>query len=681
MKALIRSLLVFVLGAASLGSCCFGDCCQPTDPVCKPALAIAGTWSGSLNASYQGATLEAAATLSISEDGHTLGGTWSASGTFSYGGTPIPVSNTGVVTGTVGTVSDPSVRITVRGRVCSNVDVATLSGSYDAATQRISLAGDLPVFNVNTCQVVITFPNVPVTLSKTTSPAIVLIPTSLTFTATQGVGNPTAQTVTITNGGDGTLSRLDTSTTYSAGQPTGWLDTRLSSTTAPSTLTLAVTTGGLTAGTYTAAVNVSSPAATNSPQSVNVTFDVNPPSLMASLEANPASGRAALTTTLTATASGTATGTLNYTIWWNCTDPGTSVSAVTASCGDPTHDEFGLDVNPAIGAKFSGLTANRQAVGHTYTAIGSYTAKVIIERDSAPPAEARTTVTVPVSPWTTKAPMPTPRAALGVGVVNGVLYAVGGCCDPGHLDDFSTLEAYDPVTDSWTTKASMPTARRAFGVGVVNGILYAVGGIPGTGNDNDTALATVEAYDPTTDSWTTKASMPTARRAMGIGVVNGILYAVGGRQGTIGSGPPLATVEAYDPATDSWTTKAPMPGTEGLGVGVVNGILYAVDFTLVAAYDPVADAWTTKASMPTPRFHPGVGVVNGILYAVGGSDYYSRVSATVEAYDPSTDSWTTKASMPTPRYDLGVAVVNGILYAVGGQGSGSWLATVEAYPQ
>src|ERR1044071_5718360 len=107
--------------------------------------------------------------------------------------------------------------------------------------------------------------------------------------------------------------------------------------------------------------------------------------------------------------------------------------------------------------------------------------------------------------WTTKAPMPTPRSHLAIGEVNGILYAVGGyknrtCCPDPFI---ATVEAYDPLTDTWTSKASMPTARGDFGVGVINGVLYAVGG-----QDSSGALATVEAYDPLTDTWTTKTSMP-----------------------------------------------------------------------------------------------------------------------------------------------------------------------------
>ncbi len=56
------------------------------------------------------------------------------------------------------------------------------------------------------------------------------------------------------------------------------------------------------------------------------------------------------------------------------------------------------------------------------------------------------------------------------------------------------------------TKAPMPTARQSFASTAVNGIIYAIGGL----NSNGT-LTVNEAYDPATNSWSTKASMPTAR--------------------------------------------------------------------------------------------------------------------------------------------------------------------------
>jgi hypothetical protein len=71
----------------------------------------------------------------------------------------------------------------------------------------------------------------------------------------------------------------------------------------------------------------------------------------------------------------------------------------------------------------------------------------------------------------------------------------------------------------------------------------------------------------------TKASMPTLRQDFGVGVVSGVLNTVGGRAG---SGLWSATVEAYDPVANSWTTKAPPSGRYAVGFGVVHGVLYAV---------------------------------------------------------------------------------------------------------
>lgn len=108
----------------------------------------------------------------------------------------------------------------------------------------------------------------------TPSATIGVSPATVSFSGTQGEANPAAQTVAVTNTGGGTLSGLSATTTYTAGQPTGWLNASLSSTTAPATLTLTPTTGTLAPGTYTATVNLASAGATNSPRAVSVTFTV-----------------------------------------------------------------------------------------------------------------------------------------------------------------------------------------------------------------------------------------------------------------------------------------------------------------------------------------------------------------------------------------------------------------------
>ena len=151
------------------------------------------------------------------------------------------------------------------------------------------------------------------------------------------------------------------------------------------------------------------------------------------------------------------------------------------------------------------------------------------------PASLTTTATASVAyapltggGWTAVASIERPTMHMAAGVVNSVLYVVGGIYDTGQpqydiLHDI--VGAYDPATNVWTRAASMPLGRRNAAVGVIDGVLYAVGGRAG----RSAALSSsVEAYDPVTNTWTEKAPMPTARSSLAVGVVNGVLYAVGG---------------------------------------------------------------------------------------------------------------------------------------------------------
>ena len=132
--------------------------------------------------------------------------------------------------------------------------------------------------------------------------------------------------------------------------------------------------------------------------------------------------------------------------------------------------------------------------------------------------------------------MPTARHLLSTCVIDGKIYAIGGCTPQGQY--FATVEVYDPVTDTWMKKSNMPTAKLLdYSACVVNGKIYAIGGYNG-----QTVLSTVEEYDPKTDKWTRKEDMPTPRCHMSISAVNGKIYAIGGC-GQEKPWPSLAAVE------------------------------------------------------------------------------------------------------------------------------------------
>ena len=105
----------------------------------------------------------------------------------------------------------------------------------------------------------------------------------------------------------------------------------------------------------------------------------------------------------------------------------------------------------------------------------------------------------------------------------GYLYAVGGM---DTNKGATSIERYDPRTDTWSQIASMNGRRLQFGVAVVESRLFVVGG-----RDGLKTLNTVECYDPIHRVWSPVPSMSTHRHGLGVCVLGGPLYAVGGHDG------------------------------------------------------------------------------------------------------------------------------------------------------
>ena len=284
--------------------------------------------------------------------------------------------------------------------------------------------------------------------------------------------------------------------------------------------------------------------------------------------------------------------------------------------------------------------------------------------------------------WKTKALMPTPRIQFAAAVSDGIVYAIGGVAGSSFLTSpiVSTVDAFDPATNAWSHTAPMSTVRNGPAAAAVDGVLYVVGGL---GYSNPAMLSSMEAYDPKTNAWTSRSPMPTRRWGASAAVVNGIIYVIGGDAPLRPVGDDtVTTVEAYDPKTDTWTTKAPMPTPrQGMAVGVMDGIIYVAGGYVVArisgiggfvatleAYDPRTNTWATKAPMPIARSEAAAGVLAGRLFVAGGQIPFATTSVTgiVQAYDPNSNAWSTYTPIPTPRGGLAGGVVNGVFYALGG---------------
>ena len=273
--------------------------------------------------------------------------------------------------------------------------------------------------------------------------------------------------------------------------------------------------------------------------------------------------------------------------------------------------------------------------------------------------------------WTTMEPMSTARGGLGVAVVNGKIYAIGGANNDTQL---GVTEEYNPVTDTWTTKESMPTPRSGFAIAVYQNKIYCIGGMTGDSENYVSGVTgKIEVYDPATDTWETKAPMPTARSLPGANIVAGKIYLIGGRIGTHAYQSTLAN-EVYDPDADSWTTKTPAPiRITSLGSAVFNNQIYFIatrstkenpaQGALILTYNPFTDSWSLGKSSPTYASSCAIGVASDVKASKG--IYFFDESAT-HIYDPLTESWINDTSMPTARGYAGVAVLDDDFFIIGG---------------
>ncbi|MBI5197072.1 MAG: hypothetical protein HZA19_00520 [Nitrospirae bacterium] len=100
------------------------------------------------------------------------------------------------------------------------------------------------------------------------------------------------------------------------------------------------------------------------------------------------------------------------------------------------------------------------------------------------------------------------------------------------------------------------------------------------------------------------------------------------------------TVEAYDPVSNTWTSRARMPLIgPSLSADAVNGILYVHGKLggIINALDPVSDKWFTKSPMPAIRMDQTVRVIDGHRFAIGNDSVDGFIEVAV--YDPVTDKW------------------------------------------
>lgn len=205
----------------------------------------------------------------------------------------------------------------------------------------------------------------------------------------------------------------------------------------------------------------------------------------------------------------------------------------------------------------------------------------------------------------------------------------------GQIFGTKQVWRYNVAQNTYTKLPDLPIDISAGQLEYLNGKLHHIGGTnlartQDLGNHYELDLNNL------TGGWKSLALLPTPRHHAGSAVFDNKIYFIGGQHGHDGSLMTIKAVHAYNPTTNSWTQVADMPtpsGTNGRGhisssvIVTGNRILVLGGETvhntgrtnMVSAYTPSTNSWTNLTALPQSRFSGVAGVLNGNIYYTGGS--------------------------------------------------------------
>ncbi|KAA9325989.1 Ig-like domain-containing protein [Adhaeribacter soli] len=265
--------------------------------------------------------------------------------------------------------------------------------------------------------------------------------------------------------------------------------------------------------------------------------------------------------------------------------------------------------------------------------------------------------------WVTKASFGGTARSASIGFSIGQKGYLG---TGNQRDDFWE---YDPATDTWSQKANFGGGTRSAAVG------FSIGnkGYVGTGSGaNGLYKKDFWEYDPVGNTWTQKSDFPGTARANAIGFSIGSLGYVGTGIRSNTSGSVFTLFDdfwEFNPTTNTWLQKASIPGNErwaavGFTINSKGYVGLGSDNTGfkndLREYNPATNTWTTKATFGGAARNSAVAFVLGTKAFVGTGLIRSPFNSTYKTadiwqYDPVTNTWIQKPSIPGLERDGAVA--------------------------
>ena len=355
---------------------------------------------------------------------------------------------------------------------------------------------------------------------------------------------------------------------------------------------------------------------------------------------------------------------------------------VTATGGSGTYNwsiisgslPAGLSISPSTGNIYGTPTSETSTSGNSTSAFGLNSGdRTWVEGPNILDA-MRFQNTIGMTQASSMANMTNPAAGAAGAVYNGKLYVFGGY-GASETDYLSYTQMYNPGNNSWTQRATMPTARWGAAAAVYNGKIYVFGGtVSGLVASNK-----CEIYDPVANSWGNGTSVPvtldngvmavTVGSYIYIFYLNNYVYKFD-PSGNGGLGSYAALTAPPTASQKKWADCAYVSVSSQDRIYIIGGSTSDGTFTNTNYYYvPGNNAWSS-AQAAAPYAGAGVTrdnpVYNGKIY-YGYGDTVGAFMDCIYFYDPSANTWSYQLGSGTAR-DVGACgFIGDTLYYVGGR--------------
>ncbi|KAB1267081.1 Kelch-like protein 29 [Camelus dromedarius] len=206
--------------------------------------------------------------------------------------------------------------------------------------------------------------------------------------------------------------------------------------------------------------------------------------------------------------------------------------------------------------------------------------------------------------WNLVSRMTVPRCRHNSLVYDGKIYTLGGLGVAGNVDH---VERYDTITNQWEAVAPLPKAVHSAAATVCGGKIYVFGGV----NEAGRAAGVLQSYVPQTNTWSFIESPMIDNKYAPAVTLNGFVFILGGAY--------ARATTIYDPDKGNIKAGPNMNHSRQFCSAVVlDGKIYATGGIVssegpalgnMEAYEPATNTWTLLPHMPCPVFRHGCVVI------------------------------------------------------------------------